>query len=65
MRKRPRLRASEEMPSKGMFAQCRRTDVDLVALRDQMLARKNELMAQAKASGLPAAKPSVVNLIAA
>lgn len=55
----------EEMPSKGMFAQCRRTDVDLVALRDRMLARKNELMAQAKASGLPAAKPSVVNLIAA
>ena len=37
----------------------------LVALRDQMLARKTELMAQAKASGLPAAKPSVVNLIAA
>ncbi|ETI62899.1 MULTISPECIES: hemerythrin domain-containing protein [Sphingobium] len=55
----------EEMPSKGMFAQCRKTDVDLVALRDQMLARKTELMAQAKAGGLPAAKPSAVNLIAA
>jgi len=55
----------EEAQKKGMFAQCRKTDVDLVALRDQMLARKDELMAQAKAGGLPAAKPAVVNLIAA
>ncbi|MEJ7927256.1 hemerythrin domain-containing protein [Sphingobium sp. AN641] len=55
----------EEMPSEGMFAQCRKTDVDLVALRDAMMARKQKLMAQAKASGLPAAKPSAVNLIAA
>jgi hypothetical protein len=55
----------EEMPSQGMFAQCRKADVDLVALRDRMLARKQELMAQAKASGLPNAKPSAVNLIAA
>jgi len=55
----------EEMPSEGMFAQCRKTDVDLVALRDQMMARKEELLALATTSGLPAAKPSVVNLIAA
>ncbi|WP_336973027.1 hemerythrin domain-containing protein [Sphingobium aromaticiconvertens] len=55
----------EEMPSEGMFAQCRKTDVDLVALRDQMMARKEELLALAKTSGLPAAKLSVVNLIAA
>lgn len=55
----------EEAPKEGMFAQCRRTDVDLVALRDQMLARKEELMAQAKSAGLPAARPTVVNLIAA
>lgn len=54
----------EEMPSEGMFAQCRRTNVDLVALRDQMLARKEILLAQAKASGLPVAKPNAVNLIA-
>lgn len=55
----------EEMPSDGMFAQCRKAGVDLVALRDQMLARKAELMAQAKSSGLPLAKPTAVHLIAA
>ena len=55
----------EEMPSEGMFAQCRKTDVDLVALRDQMLARKEELMAQAKSAGLPLAQPRAVNQIAA
>jgi len=55
----------EEMPSEGMFAQCRKADVDLVSLRDRMLARKQELMALAKASGLPNAKPTALNLIAA
>ena len=52
----------EEMPSEGMFAQCRQTDVDLVALRDRMMARKQELLAQAESGGLPAAKPHAVNL---
>jgi hypothetical protein len=52
----------EEMPSEGMFAQCRETDVDLVALRDAMLARKQELMAQAENAGLPPAEPRAVNL---
>ena len=53
----------EEMPSEGMFAQCRKVeDVDLVAMRDAMLARKAELLAQEKASGLPPAEPRVVNL---
>jgi hemerythrin superfamily protein len=46
----------EEQRSEGMFAQARKTDVDLVALRDLMLARKDELTAQAKASGLPPAQ---------
>ena len=55
----------EEMPSEGMFAQCRKADVDLVALRDQMLARKEELMTQAKSAGLPLAQPTAVHLIAA
>ncbi|WP_374551331.1 hemerythrin domain-containing protein [Sphingobium yanoikuyae] len=55
----------EEMRGEGMFAQCRETDVDLVALRDLMLARKEALTAQAKAGGLPAAKPTAVNLIPA
>lgn len=52
----------EEMPSEGMFAQCRKADVDLVALRDAMLARKQELMAQAKSAGLPPAEPHAINL---
>ena len=50
----------EEAPSEGMFAQARKTDVDLVALRDAMLARKEELMAQEEAGGLPPAKTTVV-----
>lgn len=52
----------EEMPKEGMFAQCRRTEVDLVALRDAMLARKQELMAEEEARGLPPARPRAVNL---
>lgn len=55
----------EEMPSEGMFAQCRKADVDLVELRDRMLARKKELVAAASGGRLPAAKPTAVNLIAA
>ena len=51
----------EEAPSEGMFAQARKTDVDLVALRDLMLTRKEQLMAQAESSGLPPAQPSVVD----
>jgi len=51
----------EEMPSEGMFAQARKTDVDMVALRDAMLARKEELLAQAEAEGgLPPAKTTTV-----
>lgn len=52
----------EEMRGEGMFAQCRKTDVDLVALRDAMLARKQELMTQEKSAGLPRAEPRAVNL---
>ncbi len=55
----------EEMPSDGMFAQCRRTDVDLVELRDRMLARKEELLARAENGGLPLAKLQAVRLIPA
>jgi len=47
----------EEAPKSGMFAQCRETDVDLVELRDRMLARKQELLAQAESGGLPPATP--------
>jgi hypothetical protein len=54
----------EEMPSEGMFAQCRSADVDLVALRDQMMTRKDELLAQSKGGGLPPAVPVAVRLMA-
>jgi hypothetical protein len=50
----------EEMRGDGMFSQCRKTDIDLVGLRDLMVARKKELMAQAKAGALPPATLSVI-----
>ncbi|MDE2404505.1 MAG: hemerythrin domain-containing protein [Sphingomonadales bacterium] len=50
----------EELRGDGMFAQCRKTDVDLVALRDSMGERKQALMLQAKSGGLPAAQLSVL-----
>jgi hypothetical protein len=56
--------AEEERSRDSMFAQCRKTDVDLVALRDQMLARKEELMSIANKDGLPPAEPTVVGLAA-
>jgi hemerythrin superfamily protein len=46
----------EEMPAEGMFAQCRKTDVDLVALGEKMWVRKHELLAEAKTSGLAPAQ---------
>jgi hypothetical protein len=52
----------EEKPVEGMFAQCRKTEVDLVELRDRMLARKEELMARAEREGLPPAKVTAVDL---
>jgi hemerythrin superfamily protein len=52
----------EEARGEGMFAQCRRADVDLVALRDRMLARKQELKAE---GDLPPAKTTALHLVAA
>jgi hypothetical protein len=53
----------EEMRGEGMFAQCRKVEeVDLVAMRDSMLARKQELMAQEKRQGLPPAETHALNL---
>ena len=51
----------EEEPGKGMFAQARKAEVDLVALRDQLMARKEELMAMLESEGLPPAQPTAVN----
>ena len=50
----------EEKPKEGMFAQARDAEVDLVALRDQMVARKEELTAQAESEGLPPAQLTAV-----
>lgn len=50
----------EEARSEGMFSQARETGMDMVALRDEMLARKQELLARAKAEALPQAELRVV-----
>lgn len=50
----------EEARSEGMFAQAREAGLDMVALRDKMLARKMELLAQAKAEALPEAQLRVM-----
>ncbi|KXU31572.1 hemerythrin [Sphingobium sp. 22B] len=55
----------EEMRGEGMFAQCRKTDVDLIRLRDAMLARKEELLKEAGNGGLPPARPRVIQLVPA
>lgn len=52
----------EEQASEGMFAQCRETDVDLVALRDEMLTRKTELMPQAETNALPPAQMAALQI---
>lgn len=50
----------EEKQRNNMFQQARAADVDLNALGEAMLRRKEELMEQAAAGGLPPAKPSVL-----
>jgi hypothetical protein len=45
-----------------MFAQAREAGVDLIELKDRMLARKEELMAMAKNGGLPPAQVRVVQV---
>jgi hypothetical protein len=51
----------EEKERDNMFQQARAAaDVDLDALGEQMLARKEELMTQAKAGGLPPAKTTTM-----
>ncbi|MBX9896570.1 MAG: hemerythrin domain-containing protein [Qipengyuania sp.] len=52
----------EEKPGEGFFAQARESGVDMVELRDRMLARKEELMAQARGGGLPPAVLAAVQV---
>jgi hypothetical protein len=51
----------EEQPHEGMFAKCRDLDVDLKALLEPMLSRKQELQAKAESGGLPPAELSALN----
>jgi hemerythrin superfamily protein len=46
----------EEKPKDGYFAQVRDSDVDVKALLEPIMARKQELKAQAEAGTLPAAE---------
>lgn len=55
----------EERPAEGFFSQARDTGADMVELRDRMLARKQELMAEAENGGLPPARLAAVHLRAA
>jgi len=52
----------EEKRGEGYFAQVRESDIDLVALRDQMLARKEELQALVETTGLPAADVKTIDV---
>lgn len=55
----------EEKPAEGFFAQARASGADMVAMRDRLMARKEELMAQAENGGLPPAKLATMQLQAA
>ena len=43
----------EEKRMEGLFAQAKKTDLDMDALGEQLQARKQELMAEIEANGLP------------
>ena len=43
----------EEKRGEGLFAQARKADLDLDALGEQLMARKQELMEQIESQGLP------------
>lgn len=51
----------EEKRLEGMFSQARKAGLDMDALGDQLLARKEELIATYKASGLP--KPETTTFV--
>jgi hemerythrin superfamily protein len=51
----------EEKQQGNMFQQARAADVDLNAIGERMLARKQELMAQAQSEGLPPAQPATMS----
>ena len=54
----------EEEQRGGMFSQAKDSSVDLVALGEQMMARKLELMPQAKSNSLPEAQLTALKIAA-
>lgn len=55
----------EERWITGIFAEARRSDIDMAALGAKLAARKAELAAQAEKKGLPAAKLTALKLVKA
>jgi hypothetical protein len=55
----------EERPKEGFFAQARDTQVDLKAMLEPMMARKQELLTEAGNGGLPPAQLATMHLKAA
>jgi hypothetical protein len=53
----------EEKQQDNIFAQARKTDVDMVALGEQMAARKQELQDLAEREGLPPARTVALNFV--
>ena len=53
----------EEKQRDNIFTQARKTDVDLVALGEQMAARKQELKDLAESGGLPPARTAALNAV--
>ena len=53
----------EEKMQGNIFQQARATDVDLMALGEQIAARKQELVAQAESAGLPPAETTTVEAV--
>ena len=53
----------EEKQQDNIFAQARKTDVDLVALGEQLAARKQELKDLAESEGLPPARTAALNVV--
>lgn len=52
----------EEMPRDGMFAQAKKSDIDLDEIGAQLAARKAELLALAKTGNLP--RPELATTLA-
>ena len=51
----------EEKRVEGMFSQARKAGLDMDDLGERMMARKDELQAQAEGQGLPPAQTTTLN----